>query len=91
MAVLLSVFASDSLSPVTEAELTNEPEVVELTLTRIVTEELLPSVRVGILQLMVVEPEQPIEADTKLTPPGRVSEITTPVAADGPLLVMVRV
>lgn len=83
--VLLMVLESNSL-PVTVAVLTSGPKVVEFTLTRMLLETLLPAVKVGILQLMMVVPVQP-GAETKVTPPGKVSEISTLVAVEGPMLV----
>ena len=58
----------------------------------IVSVAVAPEARLPMLQVTVPEAlVQPEEADTKVTPPGRVSVTTTPVASDGPLLVAVSV
>ena len=89
--VLLAVLESDSVAD-TVAVLLKLPAAVGVTTRVTVALALLLIVPRG--QLTVLVPLQlpwPGVAETKLTPAGKVSVKLTPVAVEGPLLVMVRV
>jgi hypothetical protein len=89
VAVLLLVSASITF-PVTEAVLESVPAVVGV--TTIITVALFPLDNMLKLQVTVLVPLQAPwlgVAETKVTPPGKVSVIVTPAAASGPLFIMV--
>jgi hypothetical protein len=94
VATLLPGLGSVSLAD-TLAELVKVPVVEVPTATTIVIVAWLPLAIVPRLQEIVPMPLQPppwlTVAETKLTPGGRVSSTVTPVAVEGPLLMMVRV
>src|SRR5438105_2167094 len=80
---LLGVFESNSV-PVVDAVFTCTPGVVGVTVIVLVT--LPPETIVPRLQVTnCPEAEQPADAETKLTPAGNVSEVTTFVPESGPL------
>ena len=89
-AVLLAAFGSASL-PLTVAVFVMLPPFAGA-VALIVIEALAPEASEPTLQVTVPEAlVQPELADTKVTPAGRVSVTTTPVAALGPLFFAVRV
>src|SRR3989442_689783 len=85
-AVLLAVFGSASL-PFTVAVLVMVPAVAGA-VALMVNVELAPAARLPTVQVTVpAEFVHPVLAETKVTPAGRGSVTTTPVAGPGPLLV----
>src|SRR5438309_1240726 len=89
-AVLLAAFGSASL-PSTVAVLVMVPAFAGAVALMVIV-ALAPEASEAALQVTVPEAlVQPELADTKVTPAGRVSVTTTPVAALGPLLVALRV
>src|SRR6266516_7288097 len=89
-AVLLAAFGSGSLPPMV-AVLVMVPAVAGavalIVIAALAPEASEPTAQVTVPEALV----QPELADTKVTPAGRVSVTTTPVAALGPLLVAFRV
>ena len=92
-AVLLAAFGSGSL-PLTVAVLVMVPAVAGA-VTVMVNVELAPEARLPTEQVTVPEALVQVpwleDAETKVTPLGRVSVTVTPVAGDGPLFLAVSV
>jgi hypothetical protein len=92
-AALLLVITGSGWLADTEAPLDKDP-VVEGAVTRMVIVAVLLIPRLPTLHVIVLVPLQVpwlVVTETKVTPEGNVFVATTPVAADGPLLVTVTV